>query len=370
MKEIFKFFILFGCYAFGGPAAHIALMHKELVDNKKWIDEERYLSLISLTNLIPGPNSTEMVMHMGYHKGKTAGMIVAGLSFILPACLLTVLFAIFFEKLSSFAFLMGLMAGFRASVIAIIFGATQKLYKKAVKDKSDLIVMITSVILVLAGLGPIEVLLILLAAGIFKAAFMAPVLVFITNIEGLLASSQTIAKPENFSIFLAFGKIGSILFGSGYVLVAFLEQLLVNDLAWLSKEQLLDAITVGQFTPGPVLTASTYVGYQLGGLPGSVAATVGMFLPAFIFVILLNIFITKFLESEKVKPVLKILNAGSLGLILATAINLTIESFGSHSTLAILAISSFVHFKFKKLQGVYIILGGGLLGLVFELIKF
>ena len=285
-----RLFIRLGFTAFGGPAAHIAMMEAEVVSRKKWMDRQTFLDLMGATNLIPGPNSTEMVMHVGLHKAGIWGMIVAGLSFILPAAGLTLLLAVFYVQYGSLPQVEPFLVGIQPAVLVIILGAIIKLGKKALKKPAFYLIGmgvmlagllgVNEVIAILCG-GIIGMLGLRLADRLYSPPFM---------ILPLLSITQA-GEGKIWPIFLSFLKIGAILFGSGYVLVAYLEGELVEKLGWLSQTQLLDAIAAGQFTPGPVLTTATFVGYQLAGYAGAAVATVGIFLPSFCFVVLLNPFI-------------------------------------------------------------------------------
>ncbi|MGK0368099.1 MAG: chromate transporter [Thermoproteota archaeon] len=271
MKEIFTSFLKIGITAFGGPAAHIAMMHDEFVERKKWVKEERYLELISLTSLIPGPNSTEMSMQVGYERGKLKGLIIAGFTFLLPATLITLLLSMAYKEYGTIPTIGYMLIGVQASVIAIILNATFKLGKKCMKNKTDYMIGVLVLVLCILGINEVLSLLIGTVVGILAKSSK------LFSITPIIALIPTISPSL---IFLKFLKIGSILFGSGYVLIAYLESEFVNT-GILPMNVVLDGVAIGQFTPGPVLSTATFIGYYLGDSAGAVLATLGIFLPLF-----------------------------------------------------------------------------------------
>ncbi|MBN1260320.1 MAG: chromate efflux transporter, partial [Anaerolineae bacterium] len=283
LKEIVLLFARLGVTAFGGPAAHIAMMEDEVVAKRQWMTREHFLDLVGATNLIPGPNSTEMAIHCGYHYAGIPGLIASGTSFILPAALLTLVVAWAYAQFGALPAVEPFLTGIRPAVLAIILNAVFRLGKKALKRWE--LGVIGAGVVAAALLGTSEIIAILAGgiAGMFwlniqraqtekRLGALVPLgLAGLPPLAHLAASTPPITLP---GIFLSFLKIGAVLFGSGYVLVAYLEDELVHRLGWLTQPQLLDAIAAGQFTPGPVLTTSTFVGYQLQGIPGAIAATV------------------------------------------------------------------------------------------------
>lgn len=284
LAEVATLFLKLGFTAFGGPAAHIAIMHDEVVSRREWLTDEQFLDLLGATNLIPGPNSTEMAIHIGYVRAGWPGLIAAGLGFILPAALIVLALAWLYVQFGTTPTAGWLLYGIKPVVIAIIAQALWALGGKALKNSA--LALIGAAVTGLYFLGVHEIVL-LFAGGL--------IFMFLSNRErirkinpvillpvGVAALSQS-AIPFSLSIlFLNFLKIGSVLYGSGYVLLAFLRADFVLRLGWLTDQQLLDAVAIGQVTPGPLFTAATFIGYLLGGMPGALLATLGIFLPSFI----------------------------------------------------------------------------------------
>ena len=302
MKELLQLFFRLGIFAFGGPAAHIAMMQREVVEKRKWMSEEYFLDLIGATSLIPGPNSTEMVMHCGMHQKGLKGLFGAGLSFILPACLLTGILAYAYVEALEFSpdtFKLYL-GGLYPAVFLLIVLAIKKLSKKALK--SSTLAAVAFLVAVLCLMGSLEVI------ALFIGAFIGFCL--------------TKWKPENglrsiepMSIFLVFLKIGSVLFGSGYVLIAYMQSEFVSERGWMTLQQIMDAIAFGQLTPGPVLSTATFAGYLMGGVSGAVWASIGIFLPSFLFVYLLHPLIPRMRASKNFGIFLDAVNASAIGLM-------------------------------------------------------
>ncbi|HVN15540.1 MAG TPA: chromate efflux transporter, partial [Anaerolineales bacterium] len=289
LLDLIKLFLKLGITAFGGPAAHIAMMHDETVKRRQWLTDEEFLDLLGATNLIPGPNSTEMAIHIGYLRAGILGLIVAGACFILPAMLIVMGLAWVYVKFGSLPQVTWLLYGVKPIIIAIIAQALWSLGRTAIKGPLTAFVGISVLVLYFFGVNEI---LLLFAGGLIvmlianarrwrdknTAIAFAPVL-------GLSSIAALSAIPFSLPIlFLTFLKIGSILYGSGYVLLAFLRADFVIRLGWLTDQQLIDAIAIGQVTPGPVFTTATFIGYLLSGTSGALLATLGIFLPSFIFV--------------------------------------------------------------------------------------
>ncbi len=288
LLEVASVFFKLGVIGFGGPAAHVAMMEEEIVTKRKWMDRQHFLDLMGATNLIPGPNSTEMTMHCGKERAGWMGLFVAGGAFIFPAVVLTLLLAYVYVEYGQVPAIAPIFVGIKPAVLAIIAGAIIKLGKKALKNTT--IGIIGAIVLVAAFAGLTEVLAILMG-GVIALIWLGVRGDKAYSLAALLAIPAVATMGQNLSttkLFLVFLKVGSILFGSGYVLVAYLQGELVDKLGWLTESQLLDAIAIGQFTPGPVLSTATFVGYQVDGFMGAAVATVGIFLPSFLFVLLLN----------------------------------------------------------------------------------
>lgn len=367
--NVAKLFLKLGFTAFGGPAAHISIMHDEVVIRRKWLTDEEFLDLLGATNLIPGPNSTEMAIHIGYLRAGWLGLIAAGLCFILPATLIVLGLSWLYVQYGTTPQAEWLLYGIKPVVIAIIAQALWMLGSKAFKSKLLMFVGIVVFVLYFLGLNEIA----LLFAG-------GSILMFISNFRRLrdvnpilllplggMALTQTI--PFSLStLFLTFLKIGSVLYGSGYVLLAFLRNDFVLRLGWLTDQQLIDAIAIGQITPGPVFTAATFIGYIIGGTSGALLATLGIFLPSFIFVAISNPLIPKIRSSTWLSSLLDGVNASSLGLMAAVTVQLSFSSLTDIPTMLI-AIVSLVLLLRYKVNTTWLIAGGALVGLIISMLR-
>ncbi len=362
MKEISLYFLRLGFVAFGGPAAHVAMMQEDLVDEKKWLTTEEFLDYIGATNLIPGPNSTEMTMHCGCHRGGAPGLFVAGICFIFPAVLLTLAVAVFFEKFSEVTWVVPIINGIKAAVLSFIVGAIIKLGKKAVKTK--FLAAIGVAVIVASFLGVNEILCIL-AAGILMLLLHLTTIRSQLNssIAPLLLFSAAAAIPySKWKLFFIFLKVGAVLFGSGYVLFAYLDGELIDQLGWLTHADLVEAIAVGQVTPGPVLSTATFIGYKVGGYSGAILATLGMFIPSFLYVWALNPLIHKMKKSEPLKSFLEAVNVAAVAVMVVVSFKMAESIVIDWKTGLICTISFLFYFNFKKLNTLWIILGGAVLG--------
>ena len=361
LKEIAQLFFKLGSIAFGGPAAHIAMMEDEVVTKRKWMSQAHFLDLVGATNLIPGPNSTEMTMHCGHERGGWKGLFVAGCCFIFPAVVITCVFAWLYEKYGQLPEVEPFIYGIKPAVIALIFMAAYRLGKKALKNiELAILGLITTIacllgvneIMALFGCGILGLLLFLLKGPRSNLQSFIPI-IFLQALEP--------TKTENLKVFLTFLKVGAILYGSGYVLFAFLDAELVGK-GWLTQQALIDAIAVGQFTPGPILSTATFIGWQLGGLSGAALATIGIFLPSFLFVLILNPLIPKMRQSKYISVFLDAVNVAAVALIVAVCIEMSISTLTDWKTIIIMVTSFIVVFKFKKLNSMYIVLGGIIAG--------
>ncbi|TXB64237.1 chromate efflux transporter [Vicingus serpentipes] len=364
LKEIAQVFFKMGCFAFGGPAVHIAMMEDEIVSKRKWMNHEHFLDLVGATNLIPGPNSTEMTMHCGHDRGGWAGMFVAGICFIFPAVFITGILAWFYVRFGELPNVKPFINGIQPAVIAIIIQAVFKLGKKAVKNVELAIFGIIALILNLIGINEI---LSLLATAIIgsvyffikdksKANNLNPLVILLLQPLGLAAT-----KISTLSVFLSFFKIGAILYGSGYVLFAYLDAEFVET-GIMTRTALMDAVAVGQFTPGPVLSTATFVGFQLNGFWGAIAATTGIFLPSFLLVLLLNPLIPKMRKSAVLKHFLNIMSVGAVALMIAVILKMGTTSLVDLKNLVIFIISMVLVFFVKKVNAMHIVLLGSILG--------
>lgn len=366
--ELARLFLKLGVIGFGGPAVHIALMEEEVVRKRGWMSHQHFLDLVGATNLIPGPNSTEMTMHIGNERAGWEGLVVAGCCFIVPAVIITALFAWAYQLYGQLPQVQPFIYGIKPAIIAVIVVTMLFLGKRALKSIQLGIIGTVAAVAVLAGLNEIYVLFgagligILLhlaqrkeqrAAGFFPFAFL--------QISG--SPSDTSALR----LFLIFLKVGSILYGSGYVLFAFLDAELVTK-GLLTKQELIDAIAVGQFTPGPVFSSATFIGWQIGGIAGAVAATMGIFLPSFLFVALLNPIIPKLRQSAVMAAFLDTVNIASIAIILSVVIEMSRETLLDWRTITIAVASFMVTFFFRKLNTAFIVFGGAGAGYLLSLI--
>jgi len=368
LKDIAKLFLKLGIIGFGGPAAHIAMMQEEVVTKRKWLSEQHFLDLIGATNLIPGPNSTEMAIHIGHEKAGWKGLIVAGLCFILPAVFITGIFAWLYKQYGQIPEVQPFIYGIKPAIIAIILGAAYPLAKKSLKSIE--LTIIGLLVLVCSLLNYNEIYL-MFGAGIIALLLTS----FKTNkntnsflpLPLLQISSTTFLSATNLNLFLIFLKIGAILYGSGYVLFAFLDTELVST-GLLSRQQLIDAIAVGQFTPGPVFSSVTFIGYQIKGLTGAIVSTIGIFLPSFVFVALLNPLVKKMRNSKLFSAFLDSVNVASVAIIISVCFSMGKDSIADWRTISIAVLSIILIFRYKKINSAFIVLGGSLLGCLLTLI--
>ena len=369
IKEIALSFLKLGTTAFGGPAAHIAMMESDLVQKKKWLSQEEFLDLLGATNLIPGPNSTELAIHIGYKKAGWPGLITAGVCFILPAFLIVWAIAGFYMKFGSLPAFKAIFVATVPVIIAIIFHAVYSLSKSAVKDVSHFVLAAGSLVTYVLGVNE---LVILFAAAMLNLIWRErtrfsgfSILILGTFFDQPSAKAANLISSLNNAstnqLFLYFAKIGSVLFGSGYVLVAFLQSDLVIKYQWINQQQLVDAIAVGQFTPGPVFTTATFIGYIIAGNLGAVAATLGIFLPAFVFVALSAPFIPRLRKSKRISYALDGLNISSLSLMMGASILLFRSSEISIYFALMLALSLVLLVRFK-LNSAWLILAAAVIG--------
>jgi chromate transporter len=360
--QIASLFLKLGLIGFGGPAVHISMMEEEVVRKRDWMTHQHFLDLVGATNLIPGPNSTEMTMHIGHERAGWRGLVLAGCCFIVPAVLITALFAWAYQLYGHLPEVKPFIYGIKPAIISIIVVTMIALGKKALKSIQLGVIGLLSAIAVLVGASEIFVL--------FGAGLIGIIVYLIQSKRNagygifpfsLLQISNITADTNSVKLFLIFLKIGSILYGSGYVLFAFLDAELVAR-GLLTKQQLIDAIAVGQFTPGPVFSSATFIGWQIGGPGGAVAATIGIFLPSFLFVALLNPIIPRLRQSKIMGAFLDTVNIASIAIILSVIIEMSRETLFDWRTILIALVSFFVTFYFKKVNTAFIVVGGAALG--------
>lgn len=367
LGEVARFFLRLGFTAFGGPAAHIALMHDELVKRRKWLDEQRFLDLLGATNLIPGPNSTEMAIHLGFGRAGWAGLVTAGACFILPAVSIVLALAWAYGQYGTTPAAGWLLYGVKPVVIAVVLQALWGLGRKAVKGPLTAVVGMAALALYFWQVNEIALLLlgglVVMLAQNWQRLRPGQKTPLLALLPGLALPAIAAAAPVNLGVlFLTFLKIGSVLYGSGYVLLAFLRSDLVVQLGWLTDQQLIDAIAIGQVTPGPVFTTATFIGYVLAGLPGAAAATLGIFLPSFFFVAISNPLIPRIRNSPWAGGVLDGVNVASLGLMAAVTWQLGRASLIDPLTIGLAVVSAVLLLRFK-VNSTWLVLGGAAAGL-------
>jgi chromate transporter len=359
LRELALLFLRLGATTFGGPAAHIAVMEDEIVRRRSWLDRQEFLDLLGATHLIPGPNSTEMAIHIGYRRAGLAGLVVAGLSFILPAALLSLALAWGYARYRTIPAVETVLYGVKPVIIAVVVQAIWGLARTGIPTRRLLLVAILA--LVANALGMNE-LLVLFAAGLLSVAASGTSRARALALPLLLLPSGATAVGTG-AIFLFFLKVGSILYGSGYVLLAFLRSDLVVRHRWLTEAELLDAVAVGQITPGPVFSVATFIGYLLDGFPGAVAATVGIFLPAFLFVAVSGPLVARIRRSPALSAFLDGVIAASLSLMAVVAFELAKGSLVDLGSLAIL-LASAVALMWFRVSSSWLILAGGLVSVL------
>ena len=374
LTAIAAVFLKLGTIAFGGPAAHIAMMEDEVVRRRKWLTRDEFLDYLGATNLIPGPNSTELAIHIGRVRGGWPGLVVAGTCFILPAAIIVSAIAWIYVRFGSLPEVSSILYGVKPVVIAVVLQALSGLGRSAVKTRVLALIGIASVVAVIAGCNEIAV---LIGAGIVASIVAAPRAesasrepvghgVSVSPLLPGAAAPMALGTAGTVAfglwpLFFTFAKIGAVLFGSGYVLLAFLRADLVQRLGWLTEQQLLDAVAVGQVTPGPVFTTATFIGYVLGGVPGAVVATVGIFLPAFVFVALSGPIVPRLRRSRIASAALDAVNAASLGLMALVSWQLARASLVNWTTLMI-ALGAALLLATRRVNAAWIVVAGGIVG--------
>ncbi|HAZ14697.1 MAG: chromate transporter [Bdellovibrionales bacterium GWA2_49_15] len=377
LKEIALVFLKLGTTAFGGPAAHIAMMEDEVVRRRKWIERSEFLDLLGATNFIPGPNSTEMAIHIGHLRAGWRGLIVAGVCFILPAALIVTAIAWAYTRYGNLPSVDGILFCVKPVIIAVVIQALWGLGRTAIKTWPLALICILAIIANAFGMN--EVFTIFIGGVIsylFAKALDTPKKP--KGFLGLLALTASAVVPKtglsagvamlgaSFSLsglFYFFLKVGSVLFGSGYVLLAFLRTDLVERFHWLTEAQLLDATAVGQFTPGPVFTTATFIGYLLSGPTGALLATVGIFLPAFIFVAISAPLIPRLKRSAGARVFLDGVNVASLALMAVVTWHLGRAAIVDITTASITIAAAFALIRYR-INSAWLVLAGGLVGLI------
>lgn len=368
LSELALLFLKLGTTAFGGPAAHIAMMEDEVVRRRRWLTQEEFLDMLGITNLLPGPNSTEMAIHIGWRRAHWAGLIVAGVSFILPAFLIVLALASAYVSYGTRPMPASILYGVKPVMIAIVFQALSRLGHAALKTRALALLTIPCVAMKLCGFDEISI---LLATGFIAASYplgfrhrrsmnTRSALLPLTIVTGSVASAASFGL---WTLFLYFFKIGSVLFGSGYVLLAFLRTDLVERMHWMTEAQLIDAVAIGQITPGPVFTTATFIGYLLQGPGGAIVATLGIFLPAFIFVAISGPLLPVLRSSQTAAAFLDAVNVASFVLLCVVTFQLGRASIVDPLTAALAIVSAVLLVRFQ-IRSTWLIAAGACAGML------
>lgn len=367
--DVATLFLKLGVISFGGPAAHIALMREEVVRRRNWVSDEQFLDLLGASNLIPGPTATELAIYLGYVRSGWRGLVLGGSCFVLPAVLMTLGVAWAYVRYGSLPQALWILGGIKPVIIAIIVIALRGLFKSAVKDVLLGTIGLAALALYLFGFSPI---LVLFGGGViallarqaprwWRTAGKALVLV---AFGAPSLTAQTAGSPAEYGLailFLKFLKIGCVVYGSGYVLLSFLRADFVDRLRWLTDQQLIDAVAVGQFTPGPVFTTATFIGYLVGGTSGAVTATVAIFLPSFLFVAIAFPLLGWLRRSAAAGALLDGVNVAALGLMAAVSWELGRTAISDWFSAALVVITAVVLLRFK-INSAWLVAGGALAG--------
>jgi len=370
LREVAEVFLQLGFIGFGGPAATIALMRDEVVARRQWVTDAAFLDLVGASNLIPGPTATEMAIFLGYARGGWRALILAGLLFLLPAVLLVLAIAWAYVRFGSLPQETWLLDGVKPVIIAVIVQALWGLTKAAAKGPFLVAVGIAVGALYLLGFSPVTVMIggALIVLVVDNAARLRASAASLLAMPGSALSLAVAPIPYSpWVLFLTFLKIGAVLFGSGYVLLAFLKAEFVDNLGWLTDRQLIDAVAVGQFTPGPLFTTATFVGYVVGGLPGAIVATVAIFLPSFVIAALVFPLVPRLRRSPWLCAFLDGANASALGLMAAVTWQLGQAAIIDGFSLALAVLAAIVLLRFR-LNPAWLVLGGGILGVLYRVI--
>jgi chromate transporter len=366
LRELALLFLRLGATAFGGPASHIAMMQDEVVRRRQWLSEERFLDLLGATNLIPGPNSTELAIHVGWDRGRWSGLLVAGVCFIFPALVITAALGWAYVRFGELPTAGWLLYGVKPVILGVVVQAILGLAPKAAKTAR--LRVLGGLALLLAALG-VDELVLLFGSGAVSVLLgpralegsrdqRAHGLLPVVSALGGVGATSMVTLPSLFWVFL---KIGSVLFGSGYVLLAFLRADFVERLHWLTEAQLIDAVAVGQVTPGPVFTTATFIGYVLAGPYGALVATAGIFLPAFVFVALSGPLVPRLRTSPSAALFLDGVNVASLALMAAVTGQLARAALTDGPSLVLAALAAVLLVRFK-LNSTWLVLGGAAAG--------
>jgi chromate transporter len=370
LLEVARVFLKLGTLGFGGPAAHIAMMEDEVVRRRGWVDRERFLDLLGATNLVPGPNSTEMAIHLGHQRAGWRGLLVAGACFIAPAFAIVLACAWAYVRFGTLPAAGGLLYGIKPVVIAVVVQALWSLGRTAARTPALAAVGVLALAAAAAGVHELAVLFgagaLLAAAARLRSPHAGGVATALLPVaSGPLAALTAAAAPTPFGLlplFVFFLKVGSVLFGSGYLLLAFLRADLVDRWGWLTEGQLLDAVAVGQVTPGPLFTTATFVGYVLAGTPGALVATAGIFLPAFVFVAVSGPLVPLLRKSPVAAGFLDGVNVAAVALMAAVTVQLARAALVDATTLSLAVASALLLIRFR-VNSAWLVLAGGAIGI-------
>ena len=361
--EVFAFFLRLGLTAFGGPAAHIALMERDAVA-RRWLSRDEFLDLVGACNLLPGPSSTQVAMALGYRRAKVTGLVVAGVCFILPASVATLALAWAYVHYGSLPQATGLLFGAKPVMVAIVLQAVWSLGKSAVRGWGPALLGLVCLAAALSGVYPIVV---LLAAG---GISMIPSLtkdnrraVLSATFPGGVAGAAVEGAPGLATIALVFLKLGVVVFGSGYILLAFLKADLVDRLHWITVRQLLDAVTAGQLTPGPVFATSTFIGYLVRGWAGAAVATLAVFLPSFFMAAAIGALAGQIRKSKLAAAFLDGVNVAAVALMAEIAIVLGRATLVDAPTWGISLLSAVFLIRFRA-NATWLIAAGAAIGIL------
>ncbi|MEJ5309364.1 MAG: chromate efflux transporter [Anaerolineae bacterium] len=367
LVDVLGLFLKIGTISFGGPAAHIALMEQEVVQKRQWLTREHFLDLLAATNLVPGPNAVEMAGHIGFVHAGWPGLFAGAGGFLLPAVLISLGLAWGYERMGVLPQTAALFYGINPIVLAIILAATYRLGRAALKDKTAVVLAVACLGAALLGLDEVWV---LLAGGVVSVLLVAPwralpvgglLPIGLTPFK-LLTSAAPLAERV-LQLWLFFLKVGALLFGSGMVLFVFIQRAVVERYGWLTQQQLVDAIAVGQMTPGPVTSSVTFIGYLVAGWPGALAATLGIFMPSFLIVALLGPWIPRLRHSKMAQTFLRGVNAAAVALILAVALKLCPLVLVDGWAVALSGLGLFVLLRYR-VDTLWLVLGGATVSLV------
>jgi len=365
--EIATLFLKLGTIGFGGPTSTIAMMQDETVRKRKWVTSEYFLEIMAVTNIVPGPNATEMAAHLGYIRAGFPGLVIAGICFLLPATIISIVLAILYMEFGSLPKVNDVFSIINAVVVAILISALIRLYKTAYKTNFSLFLGGSSLIAALIGINQVFImflsgLLSLLFYSVNQTNFL-PLIVGALSYKNIQSRVDLIIESKLAQLSLFFLKVGSLLFGSSYIMLAFIQHDLVKNFSWITNQQVVDAITVGQITPGPISTTATFIGYVIAGFPGSIISTIGIFLPSFVIVLFTARFLPKINHISTIKTFINGISASAVALIAYAIINLLKSTINDFTAIIVIIVALFLSVKYR-IDTLWLILGGFLLGFI------